>query len=162
MTIRNIEDLKHILPKQGRLIGLDLGSKTIGVAMSDLGRLIASPYKTITREKFRKDCENIGSIIEHQQIAGIILGYPINMDGTFGPRAQSTRQFAVSLIDELGITLSLWDERLSTLAVTRTMIEADLSRARQKQVVDKIAAAFILQGALDYLKTINDTSRNSA
>lgn len=162
MTIRNIEDLKHILPKQGRLIGLDLGSKTIGVAMSDLGRLIASPYKTITREKFRKDCENIGSIIEHQQIAGIILGYPINMDGTFGPRAQSTRQFAVSLIDELGITLSLWDERLSTVAVTRTMIEADLSRARQKQVVDKIAAAFILQGALDYLKTINDTSRNSA
>ena len=130
--------------------------------MSDLGRLIASPYKTITREKFRKDCENIGSIIEHQQIAGIILGYPINMDGTFGPRAQSTRQFAVSLIDELGITLSLWDERLSTVAVTRTMIEADLSRARQKQVVDKIAAAFILQGALDYLKTINDTSRNSA
>lgn len=162
MTIRNIEDLKHILPKQGRLIGLDLGSKTIGVAMSDLGRLIASPYKTITREKFRKDCENIGSIIEHQQIAGIILGYPINMDGTFGPRAQSTRQFAVSLIDELGITLSLWDERLSTVAVTRTMIEADLSRARQKQVVDKIAAAFILQGALDYLKTIGDTSRNSA
>ena len=162
MTIRNIEDLKHILPKQGRLIGLDLGSKTIGVAMSDLGRLIASPYKTITREKFRKDCENIGSIIEHQQIAGIILGYPINMDGTFGPRAQSTRQFAVSLIDELGITLSLWDERLSTVAVTRTMIEADLSRARQKQVVDKMAAAFILQGALDYLKTIGDTSRNSA
>ena len=130
--------------------------------MSDLGRLIASPYKTITRTKFRKDCENIASIIEHQQIAGVILGYPINMDGTFGPRAQSTRQFAVNLIDELGITLSLWDERLSTLAVTRTMIEADLSRARQKQVVDKMAAAFILQGALDYLKTIGDTSRNSA
>lgn len=158
MTIRNIEDLKHILPKQGRLIGLDLGSKTIGVAMSDLGRLIASPYKTITRTKFRKDCENIASIIKHQQIAGVILGYPINMDGTFGPRAQSTKQFAVNLIDELGITLSLWDERLSTLAVTRTMIEADLSRARQKQVVDKMAAAFILQGALDYLKTIGDTS----
>ena len=162
MTIRNIEDLKHILPKQGRLIGLDLGSKTIGVAMSDLGRLIASPYKTITRTKFRKDCENIASIIEHQQIAGVILGYPINMNGTFGPRAQSTKQFAMNLIDELGITLSLWDERLSTLAVTRTMIEADLSRARQKQVVDKMAAAFILQGALDYLKTIGDTSRNSA
>ena len=130
--------------------------------MSDLGRLIASPYKTITRTKFREDCENIASIIEHQQIAGVILGYPINMDGTFGPRAQSTKQFAVNLIDELGITLSLWDERLSTLAVTRTMIEADLSRARQKQVVDKMAAAFILQGALDYLKTIGDTSRNSA
>ena len=130
--------------------------------MSDLGRLIASPYKTITRNKFRKDCENIASIIEHQQIAGVILGYPINMDGTFGPRAQSTRQFAVNLIDELGITLSLWDERLSTVAVTRTMIEADLSRARQKQVVDKMAAAFILQGALDYLKTISDTSGNSA
>ena len=107
MTIRNIEDLKHILPKQGRVIGLDLGSKTIGVAMSDLGRLIASPYKTITRKKFRKDCENIASIIEHQQIAGVILGYPINMDGTYGPRAQSTRQFAVNLIDELGISLSL-------------------------------------------------------
>ena len=162
MTIRNIEDLKHILPKQGRVIGLDLGSKTIGVAMSDLGRLIASPYKTITRNKFRKDCENIASIIEHQQIAGVILGYPINMDGTYGPRAQSTRQFAVNLIDELGITLSLWDERLSTVAVTRTMIEADLSRARQKQVVDKMAAAYILQGALDYLKTISDTSGNSA
>ena len=162
MTIRNIEDLKHILPKQGRVIGLDLGSKTIGVAISDLGRLIASPYKTITRKKFRQDCENIASIIEHQQIAGVILGYPINMDGTYGPRAQSTRQFAVNLIDELGITLSLWDERLSTVAVTRTMIEADLSRARQKQVVDKMAAAFILQGALDYLKTISDTSGNSA
>ena len=162
MTIRNIEDLKHILPKQGRLIGLDLGSKTIGVAMSDPGRLIASPYKTITRKKFGKDCENIASIIEHQEIAGVILGYPLNMDGTFGPRAQSTRQFAVNLIDELGITLSLWDERLSTLAVTRTMIEADLSRARQKQVVDKMAAAFILQGALDYLKTNSNTSRNSA
>lgn len=162
MTIRNIEDLKHILPKQGRVIGLDLGSKTIGVAISDLGRLIASPYKTITRKKFRKDCKNIASIIEHQQIAGVILGYPINMDGTYGPRAQSTRQFAVNLIDELGITLSLWDERLSTVAVTRTMIEADLSRARQKQVVDKMAAAFILQGALDYLKTISDTSGNSA
>ena len=130
--------------------------------MSDLGRLIASPYKTITRNKFRKDCENIASIIEHQQIAGVILGYPINMDGTYGPRAQSTRQFAVNLIDELGITLSLWDERLSTVAVTRTMIEADLSRARQKQVVDKMAAAYILQGALDYLKTISDTSGNSA
>lgn len=162
MTIRNIEDLKHILPKQGRVIGLDLGSKTIGVAISDLGRLIASPYKTITRKKFRKDCKNIASIIEHQQIAGVILGYPINMDGTYGPRAQSTRQFAVNLIDELGITLSLWDERLSTVAVTRTMIQADLSRARQKQVVDKMAAAFILQGALDYLKTISDTSGNSA
>ena len=144
------------------MIGLDLGSKTIGVAISDLGRLIASPYKTITRKKFRKDCKNIASIIEHQQIAGVILGYPINMDGTYGPRAQSTRQFAVNLIDELGITLSLWDERLSTVAVTRTMIEADLSRARQKQVVDKMAAAFILQGALDYLKTISDTSGNSA
>ena len=144
------------------MIGLDLGSKTIGVAISDLGRLIASPYKTITRKKFRKDCKNIASIIEHQQIAGVILGYPINMDGTYGPRAQSTRQFAVNLIDELGITLSLWDERLSTVAVTRTMIQADLSRARQKQVVDKMAAAFILQGALDYLKTISDTSGNSA
>lgn len=162
MTIRNIEDLKHILPKQGRVIGLDLGSKTIGIAISDIGRLIASPYKTITRKKFRHDCENIAAIIVDQEVAAVILGYPINMDGTYGPRAQSTKQFAVNLIDKLRINLALWDERLSTVAVTRTMIEADLSRVRQKQVVDKMAAAFILQGALDYLKTIGDTSQNSA
>ncbi|MCF6197334.1 MAG: Holliday junction resolvase RuvX [Emcibacter sp.] len=137
-----------------RLLGLDLGSKTIGIALSDVMRQIATPMETIKRTKFTQDAVRLITIIEEQNVGGLILGFPLNMDGSEGPRCQSTRQFARNISEKIDLPIALWDERLSTVAVTRTLIEADASRKRRKQVVDKMAAGYILQGALDKLSRL--------
>jgi len=149
--IDGVEDLKAQLPATGRLIGLDLGSKTIGIAISDTMRSIATPHDLIKRGKFKVDALALLSLCVQEEVCGIILGLPKNMDGSDGPRVQSTKAFARNLTALTDIPITYWDERLSTSAVTRTLIEADRSRARRKDLVDKMAAAYILQGALDYL-----------
>jgi len=145
----DIDEMTDHLATGQRLLGLDLGSKTIGVALSDILRTVASPMEVIRRSKFTKDAERLMAIIAEQNIGGIILGFPLNMDGSEGPRCQSTRQFVRNISEKISLPVALWDERLSTVAVTRTLLEADASRRRRKEVVDKLAAAYILQGALD-------------
>jgi putative Holliday junction resolvase len=145
-------DLKSLLPEAGRLMGLDLGSKTIGVAVSDTRQTVATPVETIKRTKFTADAERLLALIAEHEVTGIVLGLPRNMDGSEGPRAQSARAFARNLAQKADLPIGFWDERLSTSAVTRTMLVADLSRARRAELVDKLAAAYILQGALDSLK----------
>ncbi|MET3925356.1 Holliday junction resolvase RuvX [Devosia sp. 2618] len=140
------------IPATGRIMGLDLGTKTIGVAVSDGMRYSASPLETIKRTKFTADAIRIDELIAQNQVVGIILGLPLNMDGSEGPRVQSTRAFARSLAQRITLPIAFWDERLSTSAVTRMMIEADLRRDRRAEVVDKLAASYILQGALDRLR----------
>lgn len=147
----SLEDFLVTLPANGRLIGLDLGTKTIGLALSDLGRGIASPMETIRRKKFTIDAEKLLDICAKQEVGGIVLGLPLNMDGSEGPRAQATRAFARNLSQKTDLPITYWDERLSTAAVTRTLLEADSSRAKRADVVDKMAAAYILQGFLDRL-----------
>jgi len=151
MTIQTFEPFRAALPPYGRLLGLDLGSKTIGMAMSDATRFIASPLSTIARTKFTKDAEILLAAVDKHEIAGLVMGWPVSMDGTEGPRCQSTTQFARNLLALRDLPILLWDERLSTAAVTRTLLEADSSRKRRAEVVDKMAAAYILQGALDAL-----------
>lgn len=151
-----LEDLAPTLPPAGALIGLDLGTKTIGLAVSDLGRRIASPLAVISRKKFSADIAALlGHMATHRPLA-LVLGLPINMDGSEGRRAQATRAFARNLAEKVDVPIVLWDERLSTAAVTRTLLEADASRKRRREVVDKMAAAYILQGALDRLAQIED------
>lgn len=135
----------------GALIGLDLGTKTIGVAASDGLRMSATPLETIKRKKFAQDADRLRALCAERDVVGLVLGLPINMSGDEGPRAQSTRAFARNITAALSLPVLLWDERLSTAAVERTLIEADASRARRQDVVDKLAAAYILQGALDRL-----------
>jgi putative Holliday junction resolvase len=146
-----INEIKFHLKKGERLLGLDLGSKTIGLALSDIRLTIASPMETIKRKKFTQDAERLLTIIKEQNVGGLVLGLPKNMDGSEGPRCQSTRQFAKNMAEKTDIPISFWDERLSTIAVTRTLIEADASRKRQGELVDKLAASYILQGVLDNL-----------
>ena len=134
---------------RGRLLGLDVGEKTIGLALSDLSRMIATPFKTIARGKFSKDAAELQTLVKEHNIGALVIGYPINMDGSEGPRCQSIRQFARNLSEKMGIPMLLSDERMSTMAVTRTMLEADLSRERRAELVDKMAASYILQGVLD-------------
>ncbi len=149
MLVRNPQALRPLLYKGQRLLGLDVGSKTLGMALSDTRLTVASPHSTLKRGKFSKLAAHVSGLAASEEIGGIIIGLPINMDGSEGPRCQSVRQLQVNLADVLDLPMTFWDERLSTAAVTRTMIEADLSRKRQKEVVDKMAAAYILQGALD-------------
>jgi putative Holliday junction resolvase len=144
-----IEELKASLPETGALLGLDLGTKTIGLALSDLRRAIASPLAVIRRTKFQADLVELRQYIEAHRPVALVLGLPVNMDGTEGPRAQATRGFARNIERQVGLPILFWDERLSTAAVTRTLIEADASRKRRGEVVDKMAAAYILQGVLD-------------
>jgi putative Holliday junction resolvase len=139
------------LPERGALIGLDLGSKTIGVAASDPDRRVAAPVETIARKRFSSDAKRILEVAAERRAIGIVLGLPINMDGSEGPRAQSTRAFARNLARLTELPIALWDERLSTAAVERALIAADASRAKRKAVIDQHAAAYILQGALDRL-----------
>jgi putative Holliday junction resolvase len=134
-----------------RLIGLDLGTKTIGIALSDVGRQIASPLETIRRVKFTPDVARIVSLCATHAVGGLVIGLPLNMDGSEGPRAQSSRSFARNLKPLLPLPVLFFDERLSTAAVTRTLIEADASRARRGELVDKLAAAYILQSCLDVM-----------
>ncbi len=151
MAVTEINQIKGLLKPNQRLLGLDIGSKTIGLALSDVSGLLASPAETIRRTKFTADAERLSEIIAAQDVGGLILGLPVQMDGAEGPRCQSVRQFADNLLGHIEIPIAFWDERLSTAAVTRTMLDADLSRRRRGQVVDKLAAAYILQGALDAL-----------
>jgi putative Holliday junction resolvase len=139
------------LPAGSRLFGLDLGTKTIGIAVSDAGLRIASPLHTIERVKFTRDVEALLKLAERETVGGFVVGLPINMDGSEGPRAQSARAFVRTLKPLTAIPTIFWDERLSTAAVTRTLLEADASRRRRGEVVDKMAASFILQGFLDRL-----------
>ncbi|MBN9021656.1 MAG: Holliday junction resolvase RuvX [Rhizobiales bacterium] len=146
-----LEDFKAALPPTGALLGLDLGTKTIGLALSDIRRSIASPLLVIRRTKFQADLVVLKREVERHAVVGLVLGLPVNMDGSEGPRVQATRGFARNMASTLPLPLVFWDERLSTAAVTRTLIEADASRKRRGEVVDKVAAAYILQGALDRL-----------
>ena len=138
------------LPQGGRLLGLDVGTKTIGTALCDAGWSFASPSHTIIRKKFSIDKIALIDMIKAQNVKGLVIGLPLNMDGTDSPRTQSTRAFARNMIDT-GLPILLWDERLSTVAVERAMIEADLSRAKRAERIDALAAAHILQAAIDAL-----------
>ena len=144
------EAFRDALPDGGRLIGLDLGTKTIGTALCDAGWSFASPAILIRRTKFQKDKIALVALIAEQRVAGIVIGLPLNLDGSESPRSQSSRAFARNMAD-LGLPILLWDERWSTQAVTRTLIEQDASRAKRAELVDKMAAAYILQGAIDAL-----------
>ena len=155
MAVLTLTDAALLLPARGALIGLDLGTKTIGVASSDPERRLAAPVETIARQRFGRDAERILALAAERRAAGFVLGLPINMDGREGPRAQATRAFARNLAKHTGLPIALWDERLSTAAVERALIEADASRAKRKAVIDQHAAAYILQGALDRLANIN-------
>ena len=151
MIYPSIPELASALQRNARLAGLDLGEKTIGVAIGDPGHMVASPLTTIRRTKFTPDAKTLLKIVDERQIGGLVIGLPLNMDGSEGPRCQSVRQFAENLLGLRDIPIAFWDERLSTMAVTRGMIEADLTRAKRAKIVDQSAAAFILQGALDRL-----------
>ena len=144
-------DFLAALPLGGRLAGLDVGTKTIGVALCDAGWTIASPAETIARTRFGTDLIALRTLSERQSVRGLVIGLPLNMDGTDSPRTQSVRAFARNLAP-LDLPILLWDERWSTAAVTRTLIDADASRRRRDQLVDKLAAGYILQGAIDALR----------
>lgn len=152
MPISNPSDLAAALAPGARLLGFDVGEKTIGLALSDATRMIATPLETIRRGKFARDVETIRGSVQRHGVGAFVLGLPVNMDGSEGPRCQSVRAFARNLLARIDLPLVFWDERLSTAAVTRMMIDADLSRARRAQLVDKAAAAYILQGFLDHLR----------
>lgn len=143
------EDFVAALPPIGSLVGLDLGSKTIGIAICDPARMVASPIETIMRKKFTPDAARMLEVAASRKCVGIVLGLPVNMDGSEGPRVQSTRAFARSLSGVTDLPIGFWDERLSTAAVERMLISFDASRKRRDEIVDKLAAAYILQGALD-------------
>lgn len=140
------------------LAGLDLGTKTIGVSVSDVMQSVATPLETIKRTKFTKDAEALFALTNKRQIGGLILGLPLNMDGTDGPRVQSTRAFARNLSRLTDLPITFWDERLSTIAAERALLEADTSRKRRSEVIDHVAAGYILQGALDRLRHIRPNS----
>lgn len=141
-----------LLPADRALIGIDAGTKTFGLALSDLSRTIASPLETIQRRKFSKDLLRFETLIEHNNICGLVLGLPRNLDGSEGPRAQSTRALARNFARSLNLPILLWDERLTTSQAERMLIEADTSRKRRGEIIDKLAATLILQSALDRLK----------
>ena len=153
----NLQELNEIagrLRRFDRLMGIDLGTKTIGLALSDVERRLASPLQTIARTKFTKDAEVMLGKATEFQVAAFVIGLPLNMDGTEGPRAQATRAFVRSMAQKTPLPFVFWDERLSTAAVTRELIAQDVSRAKRAEVVDRMAAAYILQGALDRLRAL--------
>jgi len=152
MTVHpEVANFARALPPGRALMGLDLGTKTIGIAVSDTGRRIASPLETIRRARFAADAAQLLALADGRAIAGIVLGLPRNMDGSEGPRAQSTRAFARNLAGLTDRPITFWDERLSTVAAERALLEADASRRRRAEVIDHVAAGFILQGLLDRL-----------
>ena len=151
MPLRNPADLAGQSASGRRFLGLDIGTKTIGLALSDVLGMIATPTETLRRGKFMDDSKKLFAMVKQHEVGALVLGLPLNMDGSEGPRCQSVRQFAANLLISQDIDIAFWDERLSTVAAHRVMIEADLSRKRQAEVVDKMAAAVILQGFLDHL-----------
>jgi putative Holliday junction resolvase len=158
MPVLPLIEIVSLLPTRGALIGLDLGTKTIGVAASDPDRRLATGVTTVARKAFKADAAAVLALAGERRAAGFVLGLPINMDGSEGPRAQSTRAFARNFAKLTDLPIGLWDERLSTAAVERGLIEADMSRARRTEVIDQHAAAFILQGALDRLARLFPTT----
>jgi putative Holliday junction resolvase len=149
MIHEDVADFLANLPPNRAVCGLDLGDKTIGFAVSDLRRQVATPVLVIRRVKFTEDAARLMALVAERNLAGIILGLPLNMDGSEGPRVQSTRAFARNLVKLTDLPITYWDERLSTVAATRALLEADTSRKRRSEVVDQVAAGYILQGALD-------------
>jgi len=155
VPVLDLPGLAEALPRGTRLLGLDLGEKTIGLAISDSGLTVASPLETLRRGKLKADAAALAALASARQVGGLVIGLPVNMDGSEGPRCQSVRQFAANLAELAGfrMPIAFWDERLSTAAVQRFLTgEADMTRRRRARVVDKMAAAYILQGALDSLK----------
>jgi putative Holliday junction resolvase len=152
MIAEDLSAFADALPGGRAIAGLDLGTKTIGVAVSDTGLSIATPLETIPRKKFSADAARLLEIARHRNLGGFVLGLPRNMDGTEGPRCQSTRAYARNLSQLTDLPISFWDERLSTVAAERALLEADTSRARRKEIIDHVAAGYILQGALDRLR----------
>ncbi len=150
----DIESFAAALPARGALLGLDHGTKTIGVAISDATRAIASPLTGVRKGKFRDNVETLAGLATENAVCGLVIGFPLNMDGTLGPSAQSARAFAKNLSEALSLPVLMWDERLSTAAVNRMLIEADTSRKRRGEIVDETAAAYILQGALDRMRRL--------
>ena len=149
-----VAEFREVLPEGGALLGLDLGTQTIGTAFADPGWRFASPGKTLKRGKFGADAAKLDIIISEQGVGGLVVGLPLNMDGSDGPSAQSARAFGRNWVARSPLPVVMQDERLSTSAVTRTLLEADASRKRRSDVVDKMAAAYILQGALDRLRNL--------
>ncbi|HVA13716.1 MAG TPA: Holliday junction resolvase RuvX [Stellaceae bacterium] len=151
MPICNPAELKPLLASGARLLGLDVGTKTIGMALSDTRHIIATPLDTIRRTRFRDDLQHMQAEIARHAVGGIVIGLPLALDGSDSPRTQGVRQFARNLMAQTALPIVFWDERLSTAAVERGMIAADLSRRRRAELIDKAAAAYILQGLLDHL-----------
>ena len=154
MILETAEDFAAALPPMAAIAGLDLGTKTIGVAVSDRLLSVASPITTIRRRKFSQDADALQTLLAEREIGGIVLGLPRNMDGSEGPRCQSTRAFARNFLARYPIPITYWDERLSTVAAERALLEADTSRERRAGVIDQVAASYVLQGALDRLRHI--------
>lgn len=148
------EDLFGLLRPGQRLLGLDLGEKTVGLALSDVERRIATAMKTLVRRKFREDWAELSRLIDEFAIGALVIGLPLNMDGSSGPRAQATRTYARNIRQMRDIPVMFWDERMSTMAAERALISADLSRGKRAAVIDAAAAAFILQGLLDRMRRI--------
>jgi len=155
-NILSLDDLKEALAPGMRLLGLDLGEKTIGLALSDTTLTVATPMQTLTRGKFTADAAELAEIVAEHGVGGLVIGLPLNMDGSEGPSAQSARAFARNFAARSPLPVALCDERLSTAAVTRTLLEADASRKRRAALVDKMAAAYILQGALDRMRHLGE------
>jgi putative Holliday junction resolvase len=155
VIVADPSELALAVHKGERLFGLDLGEKTIGIALSDVLLTVATPLETIARRKFAADADALIALIKKHGVGGLVVGLPLNMNGTEGPSAQSARAFVRNFLGKRDLPVLFWDERLSTAAVTRTLLEADVSRAKRKHVVDKMAAGYILQGVLDFLARQN-------
>jgi putative Holliday junction resolvase len=151
MILADPAALREAVPAGARLMGLDVGTETIGLALSDTRCIIATPLGTIRRRRFRDDMARLFALIDAHQVGGLVIGLPLILAGGDGPRTQSVRQFARNLVAWRDLPVTLWDERLSTAAVEREMIAADMTRKRRAQIIDRVAAAYILQGCLDYL-----------
>ena len=155
MTVLTIEEMAETLAPRQAIAGLDLGTKTIGLSMSDLGRRFATPRTVIRRVKFTIDAEVLLAFSEKEKVAGFVIGLPMNMDGSAGPRVQATRAFVRNMEQKTALPFVYWDERLSTVAAERALLEMDVSRAKRAERIDSAAASFILQGALDRLSALS-------
>ncbi len=157
MAVVDLTELPALLPRYSALMGLDLGEKTIGVAVSDVTRMVGSPLELIRKTKFTVEANRLFALIDEREVGAVVIGLPVNMDGTEGTRCPSNRAFARNLLRLRDIPIAFWDERMSTMAVNRVLVEeADVTRARRAELVDKMAAAWILQGALDRLSALGD------
>ena len=159
MPVVDVLDLKKVLPAGGRLLGLDLGTKTLGIAISDSALRVATPLAALKRSKLAPDIARLKALIDERGVRGLVLGLPVALDGREGRRCQSVRQFAANFLSEVDLPLAFWDERFSTLAVERSLKQAALSHRRRGEIVDKLAAAYILQGVLDRLAVASNRAQ---